>query len=141
LYFWLLHANEFIVQNVNTCPIDRKEFNLILVRDKFDGKVINNVAVGQTQASDEPAAFSLDEHESTYCEVCGQCNREDRLLLCDGCDLGYHLECLDPPLHAVPVEEWLCPDCVLVNQHLRFASEVSFIKPNCPKLVCLHMFL
>ena len=23
-----------------------------------------------------------------YCEVCGQCDREDRLLLCDGFDQG-----------------------------------------------------
>ena len=22
-------------------------------------------------------------------QVCGQCTREDRLLLCDGCDKGY----------------------------------------------------
>ncbi|KAK2183778.1 hypothetical protein NP493_289g01052 [Ridgeia piscesae] len=28
----------------------------------------------------------MEDH--TYCEVCGQGNREDRLLLCDGCDLG-----------------------------------------------------
>jgi len=24
----------------------------------------------------------------TFCEICGQANREDRLLLCDGCDKG-----------------------------------------------------
>ena len=23
----------------------------------------------------------------------------------------YHMECLDPPLDRVPVEEWFCPDC------------------------------
>lgn len=31
----------------------------------------------------------MEEEESpTYCEICGDCNREDRLLLCDGCDSG-----------------------------------------------------
>jgi len=33
------------------------------------------------------------------------------MLLCDGCDLGYHLECLTPPLDDVPNEEWYCPEC------------------------------
>lgn len=52
----------------------------------------------------------------TFCEVCHQCNREDRMLLCDGCDRGYHLECLTPPLDEVPIEEWFCPDCSQNNQ-------------------------
>lgn len=47
----------------------------------------------------------------TYCEICGRCDREDRLLLCDGCDFGYHCECLDPPLDTIPVDEWFCSDC------------------------------
>ncbi len=47
----------------------------------------------------------------TYCEICGRCDREDRLLLCDGCDFGYHCECLSPPLETIPIEEWFCQDC------------------------------
>lgn len=49
--------------------------------------------------------------DPTFCEVCGRCDGEDRMLLCDGCDLGYHLECLDPPLEQVPPGVWYCPDC------------------------------
>ena len=30
-----------------------------------------------------------EEEEETFCEVCQQSDREDRMLLCDGCDLGY----------------------------------------------------
>lgn len=33
------------------------------------------------------------------------------LLLCDGCDRGYHLDCLTPQLDEVPVEDWFCPRC------------------------------
>ena len=47
----------------------------------------------------------------TQCEVCGLGDREDRLLLCDECNLGYHLECLNPPLQAVPLDDWFCPSC------------------------------
>lgn len=48
------------------------------------------------------------------------------MLLCDGCDLGYHLECLDPPMDTVPVEEWFCPDCVLSNS-VHLAEEVTSV--------------
>lgn len=35
------------------------------------------------------AAEDEDEDEDpTFCEVCGHSDREDRLLLCDGCDAG-----------------------------------------------------
>jgi PHD and RING finger domain-containing protein 1 len=114
------------LQNVNTCPIDRKEFNLILARDSVNGSVTRRVTVapGEPDAGAR-AATDVAEEDVTYCEVCGECNREDRLLLCDGCDSGYHLECLDPPLSTVPIEAWFCPDCDAVNQRTNFAREVS----------------
>ncbi len=34
------------------------------------------------------------------------------MLLCDGCNRGYHIYCLRPKLKAIPEEdEWYCPDC------------------------------
>jgi hypothetical protein len=33
------------------------------------------------------------------------------MLLCDGCDHGYHMFCLEPPLVAVPKGDWFCPGC------------------------------
>ncbi|KAJ3215836.1 hypothetical protein HDU67_010256 [Dinochytrium kinnereticum] len=47
------------------------------------------------------------------CELCGSMKNEDRILLCDSCDRGFHLDCLVPPLAAVPqTDEWFCPDCL-----------------------------
>lgn len=62
------------------------------------------------------------------------------MLLCDGCDLGvlpwhvlppcpsktdnallddfepgFHIFCLDPPLDAIPDNEWFCPSCLIGN--------------------------
>jgi hypothetical protein len=34
------------------------------------------------------------------------------MLLCDKCNKGFHLECLNPPLKQVPAGDWFCPDCV-----------------------------
>ncbi|EEC04005.1 hypothetical protein IscW_ISCW002529 [Ixodes scapularis] len=91
-------------RNVNTCPVDRSVFRLILVRQ--GDKMVRQISVGSPEKEEEE-----EEEDLTYCEVCGNCDREDRLLLCDACDLGYHCECLTPPLDTVPVEEWYCPDC------------------------------
>jgi uncharacterized Zn finger protein (UPF0148 family) len=46
--------------------------------------------------------------------VCTVCNRDDddeSMLLCDGCDAGYHMGCLSPPLTSVPQGDWFCPPC------------------------------
>ncbi len=36
------------------------------------------------------------------------------------------MECLTPPLDAVPVEEWFCPECIANN---RTSGHLSFLKP------------
>ncbi|NXI91210.1 PHRF1 protein, partial [Psophia crepitans] len=93
-------------KNANSCPVDRILFNYISIRARFGGKILKKIPVEnkKTQGSDE-------EDDLTFCEVCGRSDREDRLLLCDGCDAGYHMECLNPPLSEVPVDEWFCPVC------------------------------
>jgi len=49
--------------------------------------------------------------EDKACEVCGSPEDEAKLLLCDECNVGYHLYCLDPPLERVPKGDWFCPLC------------------------------
>jgi hypothetical protein len=46
------------------------------------------------------------------CEVCNYGDHESSLLLCDGCDLGYHIYCLSPKLKAPPAGDWHCPACI-----------------------------
>jgi hypothetical protein len=48
---------------------------------------------------------------ATACQACGRQNGEARMLLCDGCNQGWHLECLPQPLDAVPDGTWLCLGC------------------------------
>jgi HSF-type DNA-binding/PHD-finger len=42
------------------------------------------------------------------CKVCGKDDDHSNLLLCEGCDTESHTYCLDPPLDAVPDEDWFC---------------------------------
>ena len=34
------------------------------------------------------------------------------MLLCDGCDNGYHTYCTVPPIEVVPEGDWFCKDCL-----------------------------
>ncbi|KZZ90973.1 PHD transcription factor [Ascosphaera apis ARSEF 7405] len=35
------------------------------------------------------------------------------LLICDSCDNGYHMSCLDPPLETMPEHDWHCARCLV----------------------------
>ncbi|CAH8850715.1 unnamed protein product [Trichobilharzia szidati] len=49
--------------------------------------------------------------EDARCRVCRRKTDDDNLLLCDGCNLAFHLYCLRPPLKRVPAGDWFCPTC------------------------------
>ena len=51
-------------------------------------------------------------YAETECQVCSRSDNDHLMLLCDGCDLGYHTTCLEPPLSQIPEGEWLCPPCL-----------------------------
>ena len=46
---------------------------------------------------------------SVHCRVRGIRHRATKMVLCDDCNQGYHLWCLDKPLLRVPEDPWKCP--------------------------------
>ena len=65
---------------------------------------------------------SPDEYADACCCICetGEDEPGDEMLLCDGCNRGYHLACLNPPLTRIPPGEWLCPQCqCMASEHLQ----------------------
>eukprot|EP00775_Hariotina_reticulata_P013865 gene13865-biopygen15796 len=54
----------------------------------------------------------VNDWDRLVCEVCDKAAPESKLLLCDMCNSGYHMQCLQPPVTAVPTGVWLCHDCV-----------------------------
>ncbi|KAI8127350.1 hypothetical protein FF38_08453 [Lucilia cuprina] len=54
--------------------------------------------------------------DCTVCEGCGQKNDEGRLILCDECDISYHIYCMSPPLDAVPNGNWKCKWCAICQK-------------------------
>ncbi|XP_029027358.1 PHD finger protein 12 isoform X2 [Betta splendens] len=62
-------------------------------------------------------------------KVCFSCSRSCRLaplIQCDYCPLLFHMDCLDPPLTALPAGKWMCPNhvehLVLNQKSLRLSS-------------------
>jgi hypothetical protein len=67
--------------------------------------------------------------DTLLCEICAAGHCEDKIILCDRCDKGFHLFCLSPPLDDVPDGEWICPHCISRdNDNLFFktGSQMNF---------------
>eukprot|EP00800_Vazella_pourtalesii_P008146 TRINITY_DN2167_c1_g1_i2.p1 TRINITY_DN2167_c1_g1~~TRINITY_DN2167_c1_g1_i2.p1 ORF type:complete len:399 (+),score=74.12 TRINITY_DN2167_c1_g1_i2:285-1481(+) len=83
------------------------KFNLIELWDTR-----KDVKLEELQVEDVIPSQLLPTDDLTYCEVCGSCEREDVLLLCDGCNRGYHTDCLRPRIDEIPLDVWYCRHCI-----------------------------
>lgn len=90
IYFLLLFISQNILQRITF--IDSKN-----ILDLYDCR--EQVYIG--------GFVFQDVHD----DFCGVCNQSGQLLLCDTCSKVYHLQCLDPPLSAIPEGRWSCPKC------------------------------
>ena len=55
---------------------------------------------------------SRGDHSQQESDVCAICGDGGSLIICDGCEGEYHMNCLHPPLRVVPAGHWLCDACV-----------------------------
>ncbi|XP_044925792.1 E3 ubiquitin-protein ligase UHRF2 isoform X3 [Mustela putorius furo] len=61
---------------------------------------------------------------SCSCHICGGKQEPNMQLLCDECNMAYHIYCLNPPLDKVPEEEyWYCPSCKTDSSEVVKAGE------------------
>eukprot|EP00656_Telonema_subtile_P037818 TRINITY_DN421_c0_g1_i8.p1 TRINITY_DN421_c0_g1~~TRINITY_DN421_c0_g1_i8.p1 ORF type:complete len:568 (+),score=62.46 TRINITY_DN421_c0_g1_i8:275-1978(+) len=65
------------------------------------------------------------EHKETFCCQCSDKTQDSKLLLCDGCNKGWHLFCLEPPLQSIPTGDWHCSQCSVVRDSPRDSPRVS----------------
>ncbi|XP_062210986.1 BRCT domain-containing protein At4g02110-like [Phragmites australis] len=97
-------------------PLDRHVlFKTNGLANKFLKKLMKNQ---QEVATDKPEPTKDDEDpEDLSCSVCGRKDRGEVMLICGdedgaaGCGIGMHIDCCNPPLEAVPEDDWLCPKC------------------------------
>ncbi|KAI5061943.1 hypothetical protein GOP47_0022482, partial [Adiantum capillus-veneris] len=59
----------------------------------------------------ESEVFEKTPYDNMVCKVCKKGDADAEMLLCDGCDEGFHMYCLCPILIKVPKGKWFCPFC------------------------------
>ncbi|KAF9977974.1 hypothetical protein BGZ73_004257 [Actinomortierella ambigua] len=74
--------------------------------------------------SSEPSVKAEESHRGStgedVCEICHSDADLSKMLICDGCELGYHTYCLNPPLAAVPKADWYCAKCLIAGEDFGF---------------------
>jgi Ring finger domain/PHD-finger len=89
----------------NKCPLCMKKFTSITNLSTKISLIVDEVA---SSSEEEQFEDSLDE---VICQVCKLGNYEDILMLCDGCDFGFHTTCIG--LIRIPyLEYWFCDECI-----------------------------
>lgn len=69
------------------------------------------------------------------CKICHLKGIGTTLILCDDCNLGYHLQCLRPALSDVPVGHWSCVACKVMSlvRHYSLGEMPMYItESGCP---------
>ena len=73
----------------------------------------SSLEAGAAAAASGAASNSLEQvFSDEACERCKRTDFETEMLLCDGCDKGYHIFCLVPKLEKIPRGDWRCPECL-----------------------------
>ncbi|GFQ67552.1 PHD and RING finger domain-containing protein 1 [Trichonephila clavata] len=90
------------------CPIDRKRIRKFISGDEI-------IKVKSRKRRRSKTLYDV----SVFCEICNDSKQNDTVILCDSCDLAYHMVCLDPPLKSVPSGHWYCALCKDVAKRLK----------------------
>ncbi|KAK6375786.1 hypothetical protein LTS17_007608 [Exophiala oligosperma] len=83
-------------------------------RPKKDGMptIPGNHIPAMRPSTPQVRSKSTPRRQGDRCEKCGKSDNKESILLCDSCDLGYHMHCAEPPLTQAPTE-WHCPKCLV----------------------------
>ena len=95
----------------------------------LDGDDADDAGINEDQV-DEERPHTHDDDDSPadvdfICQACGEGDDESRLMLCDGCDGGWHTYCVRPKLTAVPKGEWRCDTCRLQHDKKRQHRKIA----------------
>jgi hypothetical protein len=83
-------------------------------RSKFDGSDDDEFSYSELSSAEDAG--------DDVCTECGSGDNDEQMLLCDLCDKGYHIFCLDPPLKSIPKTDWYCPNCDSAEAQTDYAS-------------------
>ena len=87
------------------------------IRNVFDNPDVYVQRMFTAQGEDATSGMINNPWDQIECENCRSTTDEERMVLCDMCDSGYHIYCLEPKLKAIPEGEWICKVCLSVCRH------------------------
>ncbi|KAM0974034.1 hypothetical protein ACFX2C_017270 [Malus domestica] len=73
---------------------------------------------------------------SCLCRNCLIDKDDDMIVLCDGCDHGYHLYCMEPPRTSIPAGKWFCKKCDTGIKAIRKARKAYDKKEKTQRANC-----
>lgn len=74
--------------------------------DSDFGKRTKKKSGGKRRRSANNTNSSKYSNSLQNCQFCTSGENEDKLLLCDGCDKGYHTYCFKPKMDNIPDGDW-----------------------------------
>eukprot|EP00201_Polytomella_parva_P019578 CAMPEP_0175044216 /NCGR_PEP_ID=MMETSP0052_2-20121109/3671_1 /TAXON_ID=51329 ORGANISM="Polytomella parva, Strain SAG 63-3" /NCGR_SAMPLE_ID=MMETSP0052_2 /ASSEMBLY_ACC=CAM_ASM_000194 /LENGTH=585 /DNA_ID=CAMNT_0016307465 /DNA_START=405 /DNA_END=2159 /DNA_ORIENTATION=- len=87
---------------------DKRKRNTGVIRQKTTR---HQGAEAETSELSDDDSRIPENINTLVCELCQGGHHEDKILLCDRCDRGFHIFCLSPPLTSIPEGDWVCPTC------------------------------
>ena len=89
----------------------RKDENLIDEEGNFIKKGPIILDLGWGDEAIECKECNDDESKKCKfcgCRICGGKDEPETMLVCEFCEYYFHMKCLDPPLEAIPEDDWFC---------------------------------
>ncbi|XP_037903201.1 bromodomain adjacent to zinc finger domain protein 2B isoform X3 [Hermetia illucens] len=75
-------------------------------------KILLQQQTSKNKKGDQASAKCTNWRLLQNCQFCTSGENEDKLLLCDSCDKGYHTYCFKPKMDNIPEGDWYCFECV-----------------------------
>ncbi|KAF9993432.1 hypothetical protein BGZ80_002474 [Entomortierella chlamydospora] len=90
-----------------------------------------------TEPSPVKGEENMADNPKAICELCHVGGHLNKMLICDGCELGHHTFCLSPPLQHIPKTDWYCPKCLIAGEDFGFEEgeeySLSSFQQKCDK--------
>ncbi|KAH9928673.1 uncharacterized protein B0H18DRAFT_1156648 [Fomitopsis serialis] len=78
-------------------------------------RMVSCTECGRSDIAETMHSYAWVCHSCKRCEICQKKEREvvfqNKMVLCERCDRGWHMDCLQPPLEEAPPGSWYCPLC------------------------------
>ncbi|KAG7580253.1 Methyl-CpG DNA binding [Arabidopsis suecica] len=74
-------------------------------------EVVRSIHDNPDPAPGAPAEVPEPDRDAS-CAACGRPESTELVVVCDACERGFHLSCINDGVEAAPSADWMCSDCV-----------------------------